>query len=140
RRAALEHDAPARGHGRRRGRGRTGTPARGRRRRRHRRRSPMTDLDRDALEAERDFLVRSIDDLDEERAAGNVDDGTYRELHDDYTARAAAVIRSLEAGIAVTVPEPITASTLRRALTAGGIVAFAIIAAILLSHAVGQRR
>ena len=58
----------------------------------------MTDIDRDALEAERDFLLRSIDDLEAERAAGNVDDGTYRELHDDYTARAAAVIRSLDAG------------------------------------------
>ena len=51
----------------------------------------VSDLDREALEAERDFLLRSLDDLEAERAAGNVDDDTYRTLHDDYTARAAAV-------------------------------------------------
>ena len=47
----------------------------------------------DQLEAERDFLLRSLDDLEAERDAGNIDDDTYRTLHDDYTARAAAVIR-----------------------------------------------
>jgi cytochrome c-type biogenesis protein CcmH/NrfG len=100
----------------------------------------VSTFDRDALEAERDFLLRSLDDLEDERAAGNVDDGTYRELHDDYTARAAAVIRSLDDGTALTVPEPVRASMRRRVLTAVGIVAFAIVAAVLLSHAVGQRR
>jgi tetratricopeptide (TPR) repeat protein len=100
----------------------------------------VSRFDREALETEREFLLRSLDDLDEERAAGNLDDGTYRELHDDYTARAAAVIRSLDAGTELTVPEPATASVRRRALTAAGIVAFAIVAAVLLSHAIGQRR
>src|SRR5438045_1411526 len=55
------------------------------------------NLDRDAVEAERDFLLRSLDDLDAERAEGNIDNGTYQTLHDDYTARAAAAIRSLDA-------------------------------------------
>ena len=100
----------------------------------------MSDLDRDALETERDFLLRSLDDLEQERADGNVDPGTYRELHDDYTARAAAVIRSLEAGTDLTAPEPRSGSTLTRALTVGGIVVFALVAAVLLSRAVGQRR
>lgn len=100
----------------------------------------MSALDRDALEAERDFLLRSLDDLEEERAGGNVDDGTYHELHDDYTARAAAVIRALDAGIELTVPEPRRASTLTRALTVAGILVFAVVAAVLLSLAVGQRR
>ena len=100
----------------------------------------MSDLDRDALEAERDFLLRSIDDLDEERAAGNVDDGTYHELHDDYTARAAAVIRSLDTGADLIVPEPRSPSTLTRAVTVGAIIVFALVAAVLLSRAVGQRR
>ena len=49
-----------------------------------------------SLEAERDFLLRSLDDLDAERDAGNIDDATYQSLHDDYTARAASVIRSLD--------------------------------------------
>lgn len=100
----------------------------------------MSDLDRDALEAERVFLLRSLDDLEQERADGNVDRGTYRELHDDYTARAAAVIRSLESGTDLTAPEPRSGSTLTRALTVGGIVVFALVAAVLLSRAVGQRR
>jgi cytochrome c-type biogenesis protein CcmH/NrfG len=99
----------------------------------------VTDIDREALETERDFLMRSLDDLEEERAAGNVDPGTYRELHDDYTARAAAVIRALDAGTEVTVPEPEPVSPVRRALTVGGVLAFAVVAAVLLSHAVGQR-
>lgn len=51
--------------------------------------------DQTALEAERDFLLRSLDDLESERGAGNIDDETYRTLHEDYTARAAEVIRSL---------------------------------------------
>ncbi len=100
----------------------------------------MSDLDREALATERDFLLRSLDDLEDERASGNVDDGTYHELHDDYTARAAAVIRSLDTGTELTVPEPRRASALVRALTVAGILAFAVVAAVLLSHAVGQRR
>ena len=59
----------------------------------------MTDVtDRDALEEERSFLLRSLDDLDAERADGNVDDETYARLHADYTARAARV-RALRAEV-----------------------------------------
>jgi len=99
----------------------------------------VSDIDREALETERDFLMRSLDDLEAEQAAGNVDPGTYRELHDDYTARAAAVIRALDAGTEVDVPEPEPVSARRRALTVGGVLVFAVVAAVLLSHAVGQR-
>lgn len=48
-----------------------------------------------ALEEERDFLLRSLRDLDRERAAGDIDDDDYRALRDDYTARAAEVIRRI---------------------------------------------
>lgn len=99
----------------------------------------MTGLDRDAVEAERDFLLRSLDDLEAERFEGNIDDGTYQTLHDDYTARAAAAIRSLDAGADLT-PEPAgDGSTLMRSLTVGGIVVFALVAAVALTRAVGQR-
>ncbi|MGI9033617.1 MAG: tetratricopeptide repeat protein [Acidimicrobiales bacterium] len=50
-----------------------------------------------ALEEERDFLLGSLRDLDRERDAGDLDDADYRSLHDDYTARAAAVLRALDA-------------------------------------------
>ena len=49
-----------------------------------------------ALEEERDFLLRSLQDLESEHAAGDVDDADYEELKDDYTARAAAAIRAVE--------------------------------------------
>jgi tetratricopeptide (TPR) repeat protein len=100
----------------------------------------VSDFDREALEAEREFLLRSLDDLEDERAAGNVDDGTYQTLRDDYTARAAAVIRSLEEGTDLTPADPPAASKVMRAVTVGAIIAFALVAAFVLTRAVGQRR
>jgi cytochrome c-type biogenesis protein CcmH/NrfG len=102
-----------------------------------------TDQDdaRETLEAERAFLLRSLDDLDGERAAGNIDDATYDRLHADYTARAAAVLRRLRDGDEV--HEPVEraprVSTRRRWLTYGAIGVFAITAALLLAQSVHQR-
>lgn len=57
----------------------------------------LVDPDRlAALEEERDFLLRSLADLELEHAAGDVDDDDYAQLTDDYTARAAAVLRAIE--------------------------------------------
>src|SRR5437773_2437915 len=54
------------------------------------------DLDALAgLEEQRRFLLQSIRDLDREHAAGDLDEEDYRTLKDDYTARAAAVLRAL---------------------------------------------
>jgi hypothetical protein len=90
------------------------------------------------LEAERDFLLRSLDDLDAERAAGGIDDESYRRLHEDYTARAAGTIRALRDGEdARPTREP--SSRRRRALTAGGVVAFAALAGVALAAALGAR-
>lgn len=50
----------------------------------------------DPLEEQRDFLLRSLDDLDAEYEAGDVEEEDYRRLRDDYTARAAAVLRAME--------------------------------------------
>ena len=55
-------------------------------------------LDPDALvslEEERDFLLRSLEDLEREYAAGDVDATDFAALKDDYTARAGAVLRSI---------------------------------------------
>jgi tetratricopeptide (TPR) repeat protein len=49
------------------------------------------------LEEERDFLLRSISDLDRELAANDLTASDHRRLRDGYTARAADVIRRLEA-------------------------------------------
>jgi tetratricopeptide (TPR) repeat protein len=50
-----------------------------------------------ALEEQRDILLKSLRDLEQERAAGEVADDDYAVLKDDYTARAAAVLRTIEA-------------------------------------------
>ncbi len=66
--------------------------------------SRRRDLDPDVLaafEEERDFLLRSLQDLEREHAAGDVDDSDYEELKDDYTARAAAAIRAIDDRTAV---------------------------------------
>lgn len=99
----------------------------------------MTPETRDELERERDFLLRSLDDLDDERAAGNIDDGTYESLHADYTARASVAIRELQ-GADVQLPDDTPRISLtRRVLTIGGIVAFCVVVAVLLAHAIGER-
>jgi uncharacterized protein (TIGR02996 family) len=103
--------------------------------------SPATRFDPDALaslESERDFLLRSIDDLETERAAGNLDDERYRALKDDYTARAAAVLRSIEEGRdARPAPEPVPKK--RKLLTGGAVLAFVVVAALALAAAAGKR-
>ncbi|HEV7862835.1 MAG TPA: tetratricopeptide repeat protein [Acidimicrobiia bacterium] len=103
--------------------------------------SPSTRFDPDALaslESERDFLLRSISDLDAERAAGNLDDERYQALKDDYTARAAAVLRSIEEGRDAR-PTPPPAPRKRKLLTGGGVLAFVLVAALALAAAAGKR-
>lgn len=90
------------------------------------------------LEEERDFLLRSIDDLDAERDAGDVEAGEYERLRDDYTARAAAVLRSLEAGVDARAQAP-RSSTRRKVAVGAGVVAFVVLAAVLLGGTLGER-
>jgi tetratricopeptide (TPR) repeat protein len=52
--------------------------------------------ERQRLEQERDFLLRSLEDLDAERVAGDVSEDDYAALRARYTARAAAVLRALD--------------------------------------------
>lgn len=100
--------------------------------------TPLGDDERDALEREREFLLRSLDDLDRERDAGNIDDASYDELHADYTARAAAVLRRLDGeGVATTTAdEPAS----RRLLTLGAIAVIAIVAVAFVAVSVRQRQ
>lgn len=65
-----------------------------------------------ALLDERAFLLRSLRDLEEERAAGDIDDADYQALRSRYTARAAAVLRALQhTGDPVPDGSPATAAT-----------------------------
>ena len=58
----------------------------------------MTVSSREELEEERDFLLASLQDLERERDAGELSERDYQALKDDYTARAAIVLRALERG------------------------------------------
>jgi hypothetical protein len=63
-------------------------------------REPVPETDeatRESLELEREFLLRSLADLDAEHEAGDIEDDDFQSLTDDYTARAATVLRALEA-------------------------------------------
>jgi cytochrome c-type biogenesis protein CcmH/NrfG len=95
--------------------------------------------DHTALEAERDFLLRSLDDLESERDAGNIDHETYRTLHEDYTARAAVVIRSLRDDTEPALPEAPRASRRTKLITIVLIVAFAGVTVFGLTRALGSR-
>lgn len=48
-----------------------------------------------ALRAERDFLLRSLADLEAERESGDISEQRYRALHDRYTVQAANALRAL---------------------------------------------
>ena len=43
--------------------------------------------------------MKSLDDLELEHESGGIDEESYTQLHDDYTARAAGVIRTLRDGV-----------------------------------------
>ena len=91
---------------------------------------------RSMLENERTFLLRSLEDLDAELVAGNIDPDTYRTLHDDYTARAADVITELDKGVE---PEKPVKPRGLKWFTYGAIAVFIGLLAFLLSQAVGDR-
>ena len=98
----------------------------------------IDDAERERLEREREFLLRSLDDLERERDKGSIDDESYERLHDEYTARAAAVIRALrDGGDERPTAPPI--SRRRRVLTALGIVGFLVLVAVALTVFVTNR-
>ncbi|MDQ6927155.1 MAG: tetratricopeptide repeat protein [Actinomycetota bacterium] len=63
-----------------------------------------TQEDRQGLEEQRQFLLDSLRDLEQEREAGEITEKDYDTLRADYTGRAAAVLRALESVDAK--PEP----------------------------------
>jgi cytochrome c-type biogenesis protein CcmH/NrfG len=84
----------------------------------------------------RDFLFRSLDDLEAEHAAGNIDDETYARLHADYTARAAIAVRHPDED---DVPGAPRTSGRHRFFVVGGLVVFAVVVATVLALTVGAR-
>jgi tetratricopeptide (TPR) repeat protein len=105
-----------------------------------------TAVDLDALadlEEQRRFLLQSLQDLDREREAGDIDDADYRTLKDDYTARAAAVLHAIDerkAGLAQKQRGVRRRrSTKWTAVVLAGVVALAIGGGVLVASTSGQR-
>lgn len=122
--------------------------------------APVDAEQRRRLEDERDFLLRSIEDLESERAAGDLAAADYEALRDDYTARAAVVLRTLahvpdhseappgdDAGVGepnalerpAEAPDAGRPRRRRRLLLWGALAAFAIAAVVLVVAEVTAR-
>ncbi len=99
----------------------------------------MTEIDRGALVDQRDFLLRSLEDLEREHDAGDVDEHDYLALKDDYTARAAHVLRALEVDHPQLAPAPRRRSWRRTGLAVVGVGAFAVLAGVAVAHVSGRR-
>lgn len=63
------------------------------------------------LKDEADFLLASIEDLEREHRAGDVDEADYAALRQDYVARAAAALRRIEALESAGLAPPVAAAT-----------------------------
>ncbi|HEX2784597.1 MAG TPA: hypothetical protein VHN36_13510 [Ilumatobacteraceae bacterium] len=90
------------------------------------------------LEEQRRFLLRSITDLDREHQYGDVDDHDYTTLRDGYTARAASVLRSIDAGKAEVLPRPARRPIVLAAWIVGTLLV-ASLAGWLVARSSGQR-
>ena len=107
--------------------------------------------DTSTLEEERDLLLQSLADLEQEYAAGDLDRADYESLRDDYTVRAAAIIRRLEGGEqrstgATGADDEVTEADegggrkpARRLAILVGLGAFALLAGLLLARTAGER-
>lgn len=103
----------------------------------------MTSVDPDdllALEEQRDFLLRSLEDLEREREAGDLADDDYATLRDDYTVRAAEALRALEAARGDAAPPPAPPRRRRTVAVFAGVILFAVVAGLVAASAMGSRQ
>ena len=90
------------------------------------------------LEEERRYLLRSLKDLESERAAGDVDEVDYETLKNGYTVRAASVLRQIEDGRRALAPKP-PRNWKRTIVVSLAVVAFAVAIGAALASAFGER-
>ena len=96
-----------------------------------------------SLDDERAALLRSLSDLEAEYAAGDLGEGDYHALKDDYVGRTAAVIRrraAIEAGIAERVETAkSTVARWRTPVTLAATIVAAIGAGLAVARFAGER-
>lgn len=93
-----------------------------------------------ALETQRDFLLSSLRDLERELAAGDLDQHDYENLRDDYTGRAAEIIRAIDEKRSAFADARRSTSTGRRVAVIGAIAVFALVAGVLVANSLGARQ
>ena len=91
-----------------------------------------------SAEDRQDHLLRSLEDLEREHAAGDLSDEDFESLRAEYTARAAAALRGEAEAAPAAVPAP-RRSAGRTAAVVGGVLALALVAGIALARGSGQR-
>ncbi len=91
------------------------------------------------LEREQAYLLRSLDDLDAEYEAGDLDDRDHQALTDDYTRRLAEVTRSIDDERAAFEGADNRLSRAQRIGTVLAVVVIAVVAGLLLARASGFR-
>lgn len=102
-------------------------------------RTPALDPDAlAALEEERRFLLRSLNDLEREHDVGDVDDADYHTLKDGYTARAAVVIKAIDEGRQAFARRP-RRNRGRIIAWSAVVLVFAVGAGLFVAHIAGQR-
>lgn len=92
-----------------------------------------------ALEEQRDFLLASLDDLDREREAGDLDEADYQTLHADYTARAAKVLRAIEQAHALIDEAAPSHRGWRRVILVAAIAIVALVMGGVVTRSSGQK-
>jgi tetratricopeptide (TPR) repeat protein len=101
---------------------------------------PEAEPERTAVE-EREFLLRSLDDLDAEYEAGDLDQADYETLRDGYVARTAEVLRAIEEHREAPADAPPPSKRTRRRSMAwmSGIAVVAVLCGWLLARSVGAK-
>jgi len=101
--------------------------------------APEPEPERTATE-ERDFLLRSLDDLDAEYEAGDLDQDDYETLRDGYVARTAEVLRAIDEHREAPLEAPVSPRRRRRSIAwITGVLVVAAIAGTLLARSVGAK-
>ncbi len=93
--------------------------------------------DRASLQAEQQFLLNSLDDLEAEFAAGDISEDDFVQLKADYTVRTARVARQLK-GSPSEQPST-TGSSGRRLAWIAGVGLFGLVSGLLLAQFSGER-
>lgn len=86
----------------------------------------LSAAERERLIDEREHLLTSLDDLDAELAAGDIDRDDYEMLRDDYTARTAALSRALDGATVTRRTPPASTGSTRLRWVVGVIVVAAL--------------